>query len=1151
MPSRSVIITYTTHPPSSPLLASAIKGIRAQLPLRNLHWKPSTRTSIRTIQELDVRFIELGEAGSLGKEPGGSVLESPLVHLCLVACENDEVYKNQTRSFIRDWQSLLAAKKGAYVPMIVLVNPSTTGGSGKNVFGRDKGVFGKLKADFNLNKKERCVQLNLPPEGTIDPTVWPDVMNKLKKSIISAFDNVIVEREEDVKRGEAQRLTVGWNFCTWFLLKESLAYSFEGVNLYEDALIVYEELEAAFFQVLKEQNLSWFGKLGATGPKDDSLPILDTDTRPYRELLQKSSISIFDFRIYVFARQAQLLGKIGRITEIAKRGQWFVASLARRLRENEADLAEHFIESWTYSTCMNIVQNCDEWSRIDRPNGDYSGLIAYESARSELLDIARVQTERIGVASGHLPNVYPFAPSSALSTAADNVLFESSESGSTNGEAVHSEPRSTLSNRLLLDAMKDTRTYREMYAHLTRKAVSAYEACGKHNSVIRLKADLATLALLDENWKLAYDLCRHLAKDCADLEVWDKVAGRALAGALRAHRHLGLAFDEDWVNLALAYLRVCALSNGEGELETVREEVQEVLADLAQSNIQLAATAHPAFSVQILDSQSAQSDSTDISTLRIGITNELLSQVESSSILLELEDSAGEQILYSCASTQIPPGNSSHALRCTTSIQGIFYLRCARLYIGAVELVYLVDDPSLSIHIRRHSHGPSLEMKLPSIVALDKDQKVFVEVTAGEWPISGMKVVVESFEPEVSFAMSRAEGSGSTISASENEILIGDLNPRASTSFLVPYHSEAHNDRIRASIRLQYETEGHSRNYIDTQTLSTALPLTVNVQDFFRPTFLVSHFTIASDGRRHLRVRSVELLADENSGHEVTSAVKGATSPSVIVPPFQPLSCLFRIRRNSSYEPSADPPVLRLVISYTSLDEEFETILHSTLKKGKFPAALMKSVRALLNDSSAWLQQYLVSSDAAEVCKSTLKSFAPPEDISEADMESFAKTVEASRENSLPWRRLEIPVELPGQRLLTMAHFEHADGAASVYEGRAISLILHLTSYFDWLDEVSRDLRLFFDIQVNGDDWIVLGKKKGFYMPRRSQNDTFSIVLVPVRAGRLNLPVVQIHPVNPKDSADGSLICETYVDNAAESIEVFPAKSSAMALIPM
>lgn len=172
---------------------------------------------------------------------------------------------------------------------------------------------------------------------------------------------------------------------------------------------MYEELDATFLQILKEQNLSWFGKLGATGPQDDSLPILDVRAKPYKEMLQSSSISIFDFRVYVFARQAVLLGRLGRITEVAKRGQWFVASLGRRLRESEVslrfeqsvlrmaeltvqgDLAEHFIESWTYTACMDIVAKCDEWSRVDRPNGDYSGLVAYESARSELLDIARVQ----------------------------------------------------------------------------------------------------------------------------------------------------------------------------------------------------------------------------------------------------------------------------------------------------------------------------------------------------------------------------------------------------------------------------------------------------------------------------------------------------------------------------------------------------------------------------------------------------------------------------------------------------------------------------------------------------------------------------------------------------------------------------------------
>jgi hypothetical protein len=159
---------------------------------------------------------------------------------------------------------------------------------------------------------------------------------------------------------------------------------------------------------------------------------------------------------------------------------------------------------------MDVVQRCDEWSRIDRPNGDYSGLVAYESARSELLDIARVQVrlpfaphkssddqvERIGVAVGHLPNAYPFAASSALLTVAHDVLFESSETGSLPDEGEkETYPRQQMSNKQLVQAKTDAKVFRELYTTLTKKAILAYEACGKVNSIIRLKTDLAALAL--------------------------------------------------------------------------------------------------------------------------------------------------------------------------------------------------------------------------------------------------------------------------------------------------------------------------------------------------------------------------------------------------------------------------------------------------------------------------------------------------------------------------------------------------------------------------------------------------------------------------------------------------------------------------------
>jgi hypothetical protein len=107
--------------------------------------------------------------------------------------------------------------------------------------------------------------------------------------------------------------------------------------------------------------LSWFGKLGATHPNDDALPILDIGAKAYREMLKSSTISIFDFRIYLFACHGYLLGRLGRITEIAKRGQWFVASLSRRLRENEVSPVVRIIVSLT--VCRAI------WRSISSSHG--------------------------------------------------------------------------------------------------------------------------------------------------------------------------------------------------------------------------------------------------------------------------------------------------------------------------------------------------------------------------------------------------------------------------------------------------------------------------------------------------------------------------------------------------------------------------------------------------------------------------------------------------------------------------------------------------------------------------------------------------------------------------------------------------------------
>lgn len=120
--------------------------------------------------------------------------------------------------------------------------------------------------------------------------------------------------------------------------QESLASSYEGMNLFEEALVPYEELEASFYRVSKEKNMSWFGSLVHSENMDDASSLLSTTKKPYRDLILANTISVFDFRTYLVARQCQLLARLGRLNEITTKVGFFLGAFGKQLREVEVSL---------------------------------------------------------------------------------------------------------------------------------------------------------------------------------------------------------------------------------------------------------------------------------------------------------------------------------------------------------------------------------------------------------------------------------------------------------------------------------------------------------------------------------------------------------------------------------------------------------------------------------------------------------------------------------------------------------------------------------------------------------------------------------------------------------------------------------------------
>lgn len=467
------IVIYTDPSNIFPLICD---DLSARLPLRNLHWNSPSRP-LRSIDSLFVEFVSedkknvaaenseiddlAGEAirtPELKKErrhqiPG--LRQTPYLKIFLFRCDDIESYKSSWRKTLREWikentptsQSNFSSSNqenhDAFEWMIIHVALlDATSGSGwpSRV---QLSVIDKVKADFQGSSKSqisRIAQL-LVPEGIQDQAVmggglslarleredvrneigkaWEDLLIKVKILILASFDLRVRQYEEDIKEKGSQRKLPGWNFCTFFILKEGLARGFESVGLVEDALIGYDELSVELQNATSYRKMSspsnadlfldyteeLFEPVSATLQSAEhatntssvarglSSSALDAEHKPFRKLILGSNISAYDFQTYVFARQFSLLSRLAKltstggpindsgepedvllVTEITRRTIMFVTAMGSIIREDlhaafqhkapkisvsdplKDIMIEELIASWTYNTCQQVLE---------------------------------------------------------------------------------------------------------------------------------------------------------------------------------------------------------------------------------------------------------------------------------------------------------------------------------------------------------------------------------------------------------------------------------------------------------------------------------------------------------------------------------------------------------------------------------------------------------------------------------------------------------------------------------------------------------------------------------------------------------------------------------------------------------------------------
>ncbi|KAJ3124288.1 hypothetical protein HK100_011288, partial [Physocladia obscura] len=456
---KQVVVTYSD---SSTCWFTMAEAAIARIPLRNITWLHASR--MRLIDELHIAFCPFSQQMFPRAVPGSP---SPLaLHLFLLNCDDPDVYKASVKKLIQDWLAVVSTKKNQETLIVYVSPPDIASKKSVNPFGFGS-VFDRVKSDFS---KTNIFQLK--STNTKENTVWNEFFAKIRELILSSFDAKLSLYEEDTRRLDAQRLLPGWNYCQFFILKDGAACTYEYLHIIDDALLQYDELEAAFFQNLQEQGAPWFQSFGGIEPGDDSHNILDLTRKPYHDMILQNTITIFDFRVYLFARQISLLLQLPNgIVEACLRAKKFVGSFSRTLNEYSAGLAPYFCESWIYSACSSIVARCDELAiKTDNAN-----LALYEGVKADLLYFARIQLDILGAASG---------------------LFIAS---------VH-KLSSLIQGGNISDTGGPDSQQQESPIGISDKAIKCFEISQRKRTAIIMKGDIASLYFARKRYEKASDL---------------------------------------------------------------------------------------------------------------------------------------------------------------------------------------------------------------------------------------------------------------------------------------------------------------------------------------------------------------------------------------------------------------------------------------------------------------------------------------------------------------------------------------------------------------------------------------------------------------------------------------------------------------------
>ena len=396
----------------------------------------------------------------------------------------------------------------------------------------------------------------------------------------------------------------------------------------------------------------------------------------------------------------------------------------------------------------------------------------------------------------------------------------------------------------------------------------------------------------------------------------------------------------------------------------------------------------------------------------------------------------------------------------------------------------------------------------------------------------------------------RPATAGLRLRIAEAELVEGNMNITASNEsgnieftqfgsesfvrFRIPYTVDENHATLSARAEVSYETEQGRFSYSSVHSIVSSLPISVNVQDVFKDEVLFSRFTISPAMLVPLRVLGCSIPSSDT--YQAESNVRENVTWDVF--PKQPASLLYKIqpRKDRVASPGAKGS-LRLTVEFTCVDDECLDAVEKAFRTAIEASEFRGHTSLLTTHIVETFRTQLSTSDMEVIGLTREIETLPYQNIRWENLLGAMKTpvddklkswlrewhqnhpvISLPQQPSIPSRRIVIPVDIPEIQVVHTAELRLGNLATQPTHaavGQMIAAELRLRHTRRWCTpehQEHRDgaLEFSYDLHANPDLWLVGGRRRGNFLAHEGDTTTFTVMLLPQKAGHLLLPGLDI-----------------------------------------